>query len=71
MTLAEHVQRESLRFLTELLAKHRGNVSAAAREAGVGRQYWYRLMAKVDPSNSKRRALIADLRAGHAVGGAP
>jgi DNA-binding NtrC family response regulator len=34
------------RFVTGLLARHGGKVSAAAQEAGVGRAYLYRLMQK-------------------------
>jgi two-component system response regulator GlrR len=38
-----HVER---RYLEELLAAHRGNVSAAARAAGIDRVHMHRLLAK-------------------------
>jgi two-component system, NtrC family, response regulator GlrR len=36
------------RFILEKLKTHQGNVSAAAREAGVSRQFFHRLMARYD-----------------------
>ena len=41
---AEHVAKFEREFLSELLARHAGDVSAAAREARLPRGTLYRLM---------------------------
>jgi DNA-binding NtrC family response regulator len=41
---ADHVARFEKQFLTDLLARHLGDVSAAAREARLPRGTLYRLM---------------------------
>ena len=41
--LVESFERE---YLTHLLAKHRGNISRAAQEAGIDRNYIHRLVKK-------------------------
>jgi len=42
--LAEHVARFEREFLTDLLTRHLGDVSAAAREARLPRGTLYRLL---------------------------
>ena len=41
---AEHVARFERQYISDLLARHHGDVSAAAREAGIPRGTLYRLM---------------------------
>ena len=43
--LVEAFERE---YLTQLLDRHRGNISRAAQEAGIDRNYIHRLVKKYD-----------------------
>ncbi len=45
---AEHVARFEKQYLTDLLTRHHGDVSAAAREAKLPRGTLYRLMKAHD-----------------------
>jgi DNA-binding NtrC family response regulator len=42
-------------YLRDLLARHRGNLSAAAREAGVDRKTFHRLLKKYEVDTTRRR----------------
>jgi DNA-binding NtrC family response regulator len=53
------IDSQGKQYFSELLARHKGNVSSAAREAQISRKSFYQLMKKFDLGPGERHSKAA------------